>query len=172
MGLEILCRLNPKTQSYAISGSSYGGFTESDIAAACKGLNETEYNYVRAKVLKDQYAMIKLKNEIERTLLKDVKRPGYRIGLSLALVVDCCGDNVCQQCEGRGEITKENVKAECDNCGGTGRIYISGRKIASSCGMDHANYLRRYQPIYNNARIRLESIGRRAERIALGNLKD
>ena len=172
MGLEILGRLNAKTQPYQVASSTFGGLSTSDIAAATKGLTGLEYEYIRSRYLKDQAAMIRLRNAIFDEMLKDIKKPAYRIGLSLCLVIDCCGDNVCQDCDGRGEITRDNVKADCDTCGGSGRVYISGRKIAATCGMDHANYLRRYQPKYNNARIRLESIGRKAERIVLGNLKD
>ncbi len=172
MGLEILGRLNAKTQPYQVASSTFGSLSMSDIAAATKGLGSVEYEYIRARYLKDQAAMIRLRNAIFDNLFKDIKKPAYRIGLSLSLVVDCCGDNICQDCDGRGEVTKDNVKAECSTCSGTGRVYISGRKIAATCGMDHANFLRRYQKKYNNARIRLESIGRKAERMVLDNLKD
>lgn len=54
----------------------------------------------------------------------------------------------CPSCSGRGEIERNDIPRQCDNCKASGYLFYSDRGRASLINCDHALYLRRWKIVY------------------------
>lgn len=68
---------------------------------------------------------------------------------------------ICQECQGRGYHEKLHHSQEvqkvigenhiCESCSGSGRIRLSGRAIASACGIDHKSWSNNHNSLLSEA---------------------
>lgn len=138
--MELLARLNPKTQSYdSISAGTAGTALSSlDIAAALSlaKLRPLAYHYARAKYVLDEQARV----DLFKCLVNIVKRKwgDERAPMVAYLTIKRNIDsNRCGKCNGTGY---NRLAKPCKKCGGSGIHIATDAENARMLGIARQNY--------------------------------
>ena len=68
--------------------------------------------------------------------------------ITRAIVREMSGAVKCPSCSGYGEIERNGIQGQCDNCKASGQVFYSDRGRASLINCDHALYLRCWKRVY------------------------
>ena len=160
--MRLLTRLNAKTQSFDVAVKSFGSLSQSDVAAALKGLDPMEDILIRTKYVTGLRRPLQRAIELTLGSIKEA----YRQGMAEALVQELVGTNTCKRCFGRGQIMRNKAPVDCPVCEGSGKKPPSYSSIAEKCGIKRQNFMRDYKAIYLKLLLNFHAIeGRALEKI-------
>lgn len=148
----VITRLNPKNNRFDSGGGGFGGLSQSDIAAACKGLSELQialiYFYWCGQNAYRQYLVYMAEQEL-KAVDEDIRRR------MAELLIQDLYDSTCNSCNGTGF---NRHKRKCGRCSGSGRRGASIRVLAGSIGVSASTFRRRHIDIYKKVIARFEKM--------------
>lgn len=147
----LITKLNAKTNSFDVGGGGFGGISQSDIAAACSGLDALEIALIYYYWLghRSQKETIRKRAESEMSALGS----DFAEKLSHILVADLY-KSTCSACNGTGYNRKNQT---CGHCDGSGKKMLSERVLSKAVGMSQATFRRRHLEIYKRTFALLEN---------------
>lgn len=174
---ELLAMLTPHGVDI---GRVHGGtpkLTALDIAAAM-GMSRISRKQGLLLMVKycDEQA---LRSELWQHWFRDVMDKAHREGwqtqpgqidmLSNITLDECIGSNNCSACRGTCFVMVGNKKVYCDMCQGTGKRYMSERRLSAGLGISRRQYRQHWQSRMNWASSTLNAWeASAAERISRG----
>lgn len=150
--MSLITKLNPKTQSYE-SGGGFGSLSQSDIAAAMRGLSSLQEALVRYYMLHDLSYFAYLR---DKAIIELHKKGVQQIDFIMStVIVQDLADSTCKTCNGTGLNVK---KKACGHCEGSGKKGLSDRKLAKRLGLEKSTFQRKYKQVYKEVYAQFEFI--------------
>ena len=147
----IITKLNAKTQSYSIGGG-FGGLSQSDIAAACKGLSQLQealiFFYVCGQNGYRAYLVDMVELELRRV-------ESGLVEVLAVILVDDLYNSACKSCNGTG--LNRHAKP-CGDCGGSGRSTFPAKQLARFAKVPETSFRRKYLTKYQDVYARFEKM--------------